>query len=274
MFLIFPHPHPLPPPPHIRLLNSFPHILSPPLKTAGRIQTALDGSKVQLECRVVTSDPEIKIEWMLPDLSIAEEVTDKIEISQRGELVILNVTLSDSGLYHCMVRTKAGVDLVPLRLTVKERSLGPTAFNGQKIIVEKGQSFSLPCDVTTVQPSQTMWYLPKNQILLPTQQTRRAEVMENGTLVVKKLTKEDAGEYSCLTSNLYGASDRSKEQQILPFAVEEGEGSGGDYQEIIRPFATQFPKKLGTQQRNPNGFSKRIGIKDSKRKPNAGIKLN
>uniref|UniRef100_A0A3Q3FH74 Ig-like domain-containing protein n=1 Tax=Labrus bergylta TaxID=56723 RepID=A0A3Q3FH74_9LABR len=173
-------------------------------KTAGRIQTALDGSKVQLECRVVTSDPEIKIEWMLPDLSIAEEVTDKIEISQRGELVILNVTLSDSGLYHCMVRTKAGVDLVPLRLTVKERSLGPTAFNGQKIIVEKGQSFSLPCDVTTVQPSQTMWYLPKNQILLPTQQTRRAEVMENGTLVVKKLTKEDAGEYSCLTSNLYG----------------------------------------------------------------------
>uniref|UniRef100_UPI0037E78989 matrix-remodeling-associated protein 5 n=1 Tax=Semicossyphus pulcher TaxID=241346 RepID=UPI0037E78989 len=255
-------------------------------RTTGRVQTALDGSEVQLECRVVTSEPAVKIEWMLPDQSIAKDVTDKIEISERGELLILNATLSDSGLYHCMVRTKAGVDLMPLRLTIKEHSLGPTAFNGQKIIVEMGHTFSLPCEVTSVQPSQTIWYLPKNQILLPTQRTRRAEVMENGTLVVKRLTQEDAGEYSCLASNLYGVdmlshmvevtekktSDRSKEQQILPVGVVEGEGSGGNYQEIISPFATQFPKNIGTQQRNPSRFSKTIRIKDSKRKPNKSAK--
>ncbi|XP_041652916.1 matrix-remodeling-associated protein 5 [Cheilinus undulatus] len=245
-------------------------------KTTGRIQTALEGSKVQLGCRVVTSDPEVKTEWMLPDLSIAEKAADKIELPESGELVILNASLSDSGLYHCMVRTKAGVDLMPLRLTVKERSLGPTALNGQKITVMKGQSFSLPCEVTSVQPSQIMWYLPKHQILLPTQQTRRAEMMENGTLVVKRSTQEDTGEYSCLASNLYGVdmlshvvevTDRSKEQQILPFGEEEGEGSGGDYQEIKRPFATQFPKKLQTQDRHANGFTKRTRIKESKRKP-------
>ncbi|CAJ1057928.1 matrix-remodeling-associated protein 5 [Xyrichtys novacula] len=255
-------------------------------RTAGRVQTALSGSKVQLECQVVSSDPEIKIEWMLPDLSFAEEIMDKIEISERGELVIFNATLSDSGLYHCMVRTKTGVDLMPLRLTIKERSLGPTAFNGQKIIVQKGQSFSLHCDVTTVQPSQTMWYLPKNQILLPTQQTRRAQVMENGTLVVKKLTQEDAGEYSCLSSNLYGAdmishmvevtgkkvSDRFQEQQILSFNVEAGEGSGGDYQEIVGPFATQFPRTPVTLTRHPHDFSKRARTKDLGGKPNTSVK--
>ncbi|XP_045887669.1 matrix-remodeling-associated protein 5 [Micropterus dolomieu] len=258
---------------------------------AGRVQTALEGSKVHLECSVITSDPEVKVEWMHPDLSFVEDTTDKIEFSERGELVILNATLSDSGLYHCMSRTKAGVDLMPLRLTIKQSSLSPTAFNGKKVVVEKGHSFSLPCEVTSVQPSQTMWYLPKNQILLPTQQTRRAEVMENGTLVVRRLTQEDAGEYSCLASNLYGvdmlshmvevtgekATDRSKvltgrEQQIIPVGMEEVEGSGGDYQEIIRPSATQFPKKVGTQQRNPNGFSKRIRIKDSKRKSNKSVK--
>ncbi|XP_070818988.1 matrix-remodeling-associated protein 5 [Chaetodon trifascialis] len=259
--------------------------------TAGRVQTALDGSKVHLVCSVVTSNPEVKVEWMLPDLSIVEDATDKIKITEKGELVILNATLSDSGLYHCMVRTKAGVDLMPLRLTIKERTLGPTAFNGQKIVVEKDRSFSLQCEVTSVQPSQTMWYLPKNQILLPTQQTKRAQVMENGTLVVTRLTQEDAGEYSCLTSNLYGvdmlshivevtddnASGRSKvqterDQLISPVGREEGEGSGGDYQEIIRPFATQFPKKLEKQQRNPNRFSKRIRIQDSKRKHNKSVK--
>ncbi|XP_029297607.1 matrix-remodeling-associated protein 5 [Cottoperca gobio] len=259
--------------------------------TAGRVKTALEGSKVILECNVVSSDPEVKLEWMLPDLSIVEDATDRTEISERGELVILNATQSDSGLYHCMVRIKAGVDFMPLRLTIKGLSLSPTAFNGQKIVVEKGHSFSLPCDVTSVLPSQTMWYLPKNQILLPTQQTRRTEMMKNGTLVVRRLTPEDAGEYTCLTSNLYGvdmlshmvevtaekAPDRSKlqtakKQQNLLVGVEEGEGSGGNYQEIIRPFATQFPKKVGTQQRNPNGFSKRIRIKDSKRKPNKSVK--
>ncbi|KAF7649401.1 hypothetical protein LDENG_00141850 [Lucifuga dentata] len=195
-------------------------------------------------------------------------MTDKIDFAENGDLLILNATLSDSGLYHCMVRTNAGVDLAPIRLTIKERSLSPTAFNGQKIVIEKGHSFSLPCDVTSVQPSQTMWYLPRNHILLPTQQTRRVEVMENGTLVVKRVTQEDAGEYSCVTSNLHGVdmlahmvevtgekdSDNSKvqtEKLILTIDGEEGEGSGGDYQEIKRPFTTQLPKKVGTQQRNP-----------------------
>uniref|UniRef100_A0A3B3Y547 Ig-like domain-containing protein n=1 Tax=Poecilia mexicana TaxID=48701 RepID=A0A3B3Y547_9TELE len=121
-----------------------------------------------------------------------------------GQLVISNASVSDSGLYHCIVRSKTAVDLMPLRLTVKERSLSPTALNGQKIMLEMGNSLSLPCEVTSAQPSQTLWYLPKNQVLLPTQKTRRAEVLENGTLVVRKMTQEDAGEYSCLASNLYG----------------------------------------------------------------------
>lgn len=259
--------------------------------TAGRVQTALEGSKVNLECSVIASDPQVKMEWMLPDLSVVEDVTDKIHISENGQLVILNATLSDSGVYHCIVRTKAGVDLMPLRLTIKERSLSPTAFNGEKITVERGNTFSLPCEVTSAHPSHTIWYLPRNQVLLPTQQTRRAEVMENGTLVVRRLTLEDAGEYSCLASNLYGADmlthivevrgekasektkvQTEKEHPILTVALEEREGSGGDFQEIVRPFSTQLPEKVGSRQRNPNGFSKRIRMKDSKRKPNKSIK--
>ncbi|KAM3867228.1 matrix-remodeling-associated protein 5 [Diretmus argenteus] len=256
-------------------------------RTAGRVQSTLEGSKVHLDCDVIASGSEVKAEWMLPDLSIVESPTDKIQISETGGLVILNSTVSDSGLYHCMVRTKAGVDLVPVRLTVKERSLSPTAFNGQKMIVEKGRSLVLPCEVTSAEPSQTIWYLPKNQSLLPTQQTRRAEVMGNGTLVVKKVTQEDTGEYSCMVSNLYGVDmlshivevtgekepDRSNVQTergraILLVGGEEVEGSGVDYQEIKRPFATQSPKTLGTRQRNPGG--KRL--KDSKRKPNKSVK--
>ncbi|XP_054648872.1 matrix-remodeling-associated protein 5 isoform X2 [Dunckerocampus dactyliophorus] len=254
--------------------------------TAGRVKTALEGSEVHLKCSVVTSQQDVKMEWMLPDLSIVESITDKVKIDDTGDLVIMNTSQSDSGLYHCMIRTKAGVDLMSLRLTVKERSLSPTAFNGQKMIVEKGGSISLPCEVTSVQPSQTVWYMPKNKVLLPTQKTRKATVMENGTLVVKKLMEEDSGEYSCLASNLYGVdmlshivevtgemvSQNSEvktetEQQILN--TDEEEGSAGDYQETSRRFVTQVSME-GKQHRSPE--TNKIPRKDLKRKPTIIVK--
>ncbi|KAM9795151.1 immunoglobulin superfamily member 10 [Neosynchiropus ocellatus] len=247
--------------------------------TAGRVQTVVEGSKAQLECSVFASDPQIQVEWMLPDFSIVETGSSKVDISESGKLVIINASRSDSGLYYCMTKTKAGVDLMPLRLTVKERVLSPTAFNGQKVTVAKGDSFSLPCQVTSVNPSQILWYLPKNNVLLPTQLSRRAEVTENGTLLVKKFTAEDAGEYSCLASNLYGVDmlshvveltgdklilsrkSKVKTEKELGFSSVDAEGSGAAYQEITRPFATQFPK---TQKSSPNRATKRIQIKDTK----------
>ncbi|XP_037116895.1 matrix-remodeling-associated protein 5 [Syngnathus acus] len=251
--------------------------------TAWRVNSVLEGSKVNLKCSVVTSGQEVKVEWMLPDLSIVEGVSEKLKIDDKGDLLIMNTSQSDSGLYHCMIRTKAGVDLVSLRLTVKERSPSPTTFNGQKITVGKGGSISLPCEVTSAQPSQTVWYMPTNKVLLPTQKTRKATVMENGTLVVRKLMEEDSGEYSCLASNLYGVdmlshvvevtgekvSENSEvqtetEQQILNAETEEG--SAGDYQEITRPFATQV-STVGTQRRNPGLFPNKSPKKDFKRKP-------
>ncbi|XP_077388964.1 matrix-remodeling-associated protein 5 [Festucalex cinctus] len=253
-----------------------------------RVNTALEGSTVHLKCSVVTSRQELKVEWMLPDLSIVEGLTEKLKIDDTGDLVIRNASQSDSGLYHCMIRTKAGVDLMSLRLTVKERSPSPTAFNGQKIIVAKGDSISLPCEVTSAQPSQTVWYMPKNKVLLPTQKTRKAAVMENGTLIVRKLMEEDSGEYCCLASNLYGVDMLSHmvevtgedvsynaevqtetEQQILNTDMEEG--SAGDYQETIRTLVTQVPT-VGHQQRNTGLFSNKIPKKDLKRKPSIVVK--
>nr|XP_061783687.1 matrix-remodeling-associated protein 5-like [Nerophis lumbriciformis] len=235
--------------------------------TAGRVKTALEGSEVHLQCSVVTSHQEVKIEWMLPDLSIVESMSDKVKIDDTGDLVIMNASQSDSGLYHCMIRTKTGVDLMSLRLTVKERTMSPTAFNGQKITVEKGGSIALACEVTSVQPSQTVWYVPKNKVITPTQKTRNAAVMENGTLVVRKLMEEDSGEYSCLASNLYGVDmlshivevtgekvshnsevETETEQQTLN--TDEEEGSAVDYQETVRRFVTQVPI-IEKQQKNP-----------------------
>lgn len=259
-------------------------------RSTGQIQTALEGSKTTLECSVITSDPEVKLEWILPDLSVVEDGKENIKITEKGQLIVLNVSLSDSGLYHCMVRSKTGVDLVPIRLTVKERILNPAAINGEKIVVKNGQSFSLPCEVKSVQPSLTIWYLPKGQVLLPTQKTSRVEVMENGTLVVHRSMREDKGEYSCLASNLHGvdmlshlvevtgpkANDGSRmqtyrEQPTFPSATQE-EGSGGNDHEMIHLFSAQVPNKSETQKRKSSVLPKKTRFNGSKRKTNFSIK--
>uniref|UniRef100_A0A8C7GU89 Si:ch211-159i8.4 n=1 Tax=Oncorhynchus kisutch TaxID=8019 RepID=A0A8C7GU89_ONCKI len=233
------------------------------LKCPGRVQSVLEGSEVSLGCTVISSGSQ-SVEWMLPDLSILEESNSRL-VSEGGRLVIGNASVSDTGLYHCLVRTETDVDMVPVRLTVKERLLSPNTLNGKKMEVESGESLSLPCYVNSAQPSETRWYLPKNQILQPSQPKGRVYVNQNGSLVIKKTTHEDAGEYSCLAANLYGVdmlahlvvitgekdSDAKEEvEKESPgvetarvesplFGSKEDEGEGSGFQEIKGPHATQ-----------------------------------
>ena len=160
----------------------------------GRIQTILEGSEVNLECDVISSVSSPTVQWMLPDLSILEASNAVMAVSERGGLVIGNASVSDAGLYHCLVRSQVGVDVVPVRLTVKERLLSPNALNGKKMTVKSGESLSLPCSVTSTLPSLTNWYLPNHHALLPSQQAGKVSVTLNGTLLIRKVGHEDAGE--------------------------------------------------------------------------------
>uniref|UniRef100_A0A8C9VL90 Si:ch211-159i8.4 n=1 Tax=Scleropages formosus TaxID=113540 RepID=A0A8C9VL90_SCLFO len=169
----------------------------------GRIQAVLEGSDARLECKVIGSGGE-KIEWMLPDLSLLNNSHPRLMSYESGILVINKVTLSDSGLYHCLLRTDNDIDVVSFRLTVRELLLSPESLNGQVMSVESGKPLLLPCSVSSVQPMEIIWYLPRNQILKPLPPNGRTYVLSNGTLVISKASHEDAGEYSCLASNLYG----------------------------------------------------------------------
>ncbi|KAL0973962.1 hypothetical protein UPYG_G00213460 [Umbra pygmaea] len=266
----------------------------------GRVQSVLEGSEVSLGCTVISSE-EQRVEWMMPDLSVLEESNSHFEVSEDGKLFIGNTSVSDAGLYHCLVRTKHDVDLVSVRLTVKERLLSPNSLNGKKMEVEIGETLSLPCYVTSTQPSETRWYVPQNLILLPSQPRGRLFVNQNGTLVITKTTHEDAGEYSCLATNLYGvdmlahlvvvtgeehADAKDKAETKSPgvktaggetplFGNEDSEGSG--FQEIKRSYGTQAPKRVGGKQRY-SGVVLRPGmkvkrIKDTKRKLNKSVKV-
>ncbi|KAL4631566.1 matrix-remodeling-associated protein 5-like [Arapaima gigas] len=268
--------------------------------TPGRIQAVLEGSDAKLECKAITSGGET-IEWMLPDLSILNSSHPRLMALESGVLVIKKVTPSDSGLYHCLVRTDKNIDIVPFRLTVRELLLSPESMNGKEISVEKGKPLSLPCSVSSVHPMEISWYLPQNQVLLPSPPNSRIYVSSNGTLVMQKVSHNDGGEYSCVASNLYGidmlshlvvitADIDSEPESAVVVATEEvtggtsmkaikpseedPESEGSGFQEIKSPIPGRTPQRtngqLHTSSRNRSHGN--TGTKETKRKLNQSVK--
>nr|XP_015207108.1 PREDICTED: matrix-remodeling-associated protein 5-like [Lepisosteus oculatus]XP_015207109.1 PREDICTED: matrix-remodeling-associated protein 5-like [Lepisosteus oculatus]XP_015207110.1 PREDICTED: matrix-remodeling-associated protein 5-like [Lepisosteus oculatus] len=267
-----------------------------------RVQTVLEGSKATLVCKAESSG-EATFEWMLPDLSTANSSHTRLVASDKGKLIISPTVVSDSGLYHCLVRTEDEVDLVSFRLIVREQLLSPDSLNGQQVSVHSGHSLTLPCSVSSVPPSRVAWYLPTSHILLPSPPSGRVYMSTNGSLVITKASQEDAGEYSCLAGNLYGADMLShlvlvKEKvDLVPprlggtgkestggisykryqaTQVEEEEGSGGLEVEISGPDPIRVQDKTRLQHASSRGNSNRNSkakkVWEGKRRNNLSVK--
>ncbi|XP_067312739.1 matrix-remodeling-associated protein 5 [Pseudorasbora parva] len=255
----------------------------------GRIQSVLENSEVSLDCSVLSTGHQ-PVEWMLPDLTTVDQTDSHKLRLDNYRLVIKNASIADSGLYHCFVRTDTNIDIVSYRLAVRMRLLSPSDLNGKKISVENGHTLILPCLVTSPHPFETRWYLPNNQILNASGMKGRVYVSQNNTLIIKKLTYEDAGEYSCLAANLYGADmlshlivvtgEKEEAQNVvieskgeLPFfESEESEGSG--YKEIKRPTAKLTPQRVSGKHRDGivQQNAKEKKKKESARKLNNSVK--
>ncbi|XP_036379695.1 matrix-remodeling-associated protein 5-like [Megalops cyprinoides] len=179
----------------------------------GRIQAASEGSEVSLECKV-SSSGHVHLEWMLPDLSIVNKSHSRVMVSESGKLVIDKASPSDSGLYHCLVRTETDLDVVSFRLIVREKMLTPDHINGKEMSIDKGRSLTLPCSVSSVQPTIINWYMPTNIVMQQSSSNSRINILSNGSLVITNATHEDSGKYSCLAANLYGADILSHQVMI------------------------------------------------------------
>ncbi|XP_043112542.1 matrix-remodeling-associated protein 5 [Puntigrus tetrazona] len=255
----------------------------------GRIQSVLEHSEVSLDCSVLSSGHQ-PVEWMLPDLTTVDQIDSHKLRLENDKLIIKNASIADSGLYHCFVRTDINVEMVTYRLTVRMRLLSPSDLNGKKISVENGDTLSLPCLVTSPHPIETRWFLPNNHIIKESDMKGRVYVSQNNTLIIRKVSYEDAGEYSCLAANLYGADMLShlivvtgeKEEaqrgvtvsigELLLFENEGSEGSG--YEEIKRPTAKNTPQRVDEKHRGGivQQNAKKKKIKESVKKPNNSVK--
>uniref|UniRef100_A0AAY4D123 Ig-like domain-containing protein n=1 Tax=Denticeps clupeoides TaxID=299321 RepID=A0AAY4D123_9TELE len=156
------------------------------------IQSVLEGSAVSLECDILSSGHHA-VQWVFSDSTLQEE-----SVSER--LNFKNVTLSDSGLYHCLVQSGEDIDLLPFRLTVVEREISPGSLNGKQVSVEAGGELILYCSVSSPQPSLTSW-----TFLSELGSSPMASLLLNGTLRIQAVNYSSKGDYKCIASNVAGA---------------------------------------------------------------------
>ncbi|XP_062380311.1 matrix-remodeling-associated protein 5 [Sardina pilchardus] len=252
---------------------------------ATQIKSVIQGSNVTFECNVHSSGQQ-QVEWMLPDLMLLERDSENI-INEDNKLHIKNTTVSDSGLYHCLVKTEMDVDTASFRLAVREQPK-QSDLNGKRISLNCGGVLTLDCLVSSPHPSETSWYLPNSKILTTSQPTGRVSMLQNNTLVIKNVSRDDTGVYSCLAVNLYGVDMLShllvvtgermeKREQVSttenesPLSETRIENEGSGYEGID----DHFPKQQNTfgKERGPGIFrgGKRNRGKHSSRKLNTVV---
>uniref|UniRef100_A0A3B4A3D7 Ig-like domain-containing protein n=1 Tax=Periophthalmus magnuspinnatus TaxID=409849 RepID=A0A3B4A3D7_9GOBI len=155
--------------------------------TVPREVQAPQDSAVSLECHAVGNPPP-QISWLKNGRPLL--------LSPRSRL--LSVQLSDSGVYTCIARSRAG--------------LAELSYDVQPVTVVQGSLVTLTCEARGVPPPTLTWFkdgqplsLHRN-LLLDGQETR---------LQLPDVAPGDAGLYSCVASNQAGSSTKGFNLTVL-----------------------------------------------------------
>uniref|UniRef100_A0A3B3BIE7 Hemicentin 1 n=1 Tax=Oryzias melastigma TaxID=30732 RepID=A0A3B3BIE7_ORYME len=150
--------------------------------------SVIEGEDALLPCDV-RSVPPPTISWakgrqLISPFSPHSQLTS-------GSMKILETRVSDSGLYVCVASNIAG------NLTLSTE-LPPRIHPGPKVIkVQVGHTVDLPCVVKGVPEPAVTW----------TKDLKKYQASPDGSLLLKTVTLEDEGTYTCTASNKAGEDE-------------------------------------------------------------------
>lgn len=175
--------------------------------TTHKALSALLGSQSEFNCNVHSSGLPI-IQWMLPDGSKVEapysSPHNRMSVSKEGQLVLKEVSHSDTGIYYCIAKVDGDLAVLPFHLTVQESSSPSPGEDVSLIQGFTGKSISLPCITSGSPDAEVYWILPSSKIVNLHANSSRAQVLLNGTLYIPQTQLSDTGHYKCIAINQHG----------------------------------------------------------------------
>ncbi|KAM9033663.1 immunoglobulin superfamily member 10 isoform 1-T4 [Sarcophilus harrisii] len=169
--------------------------------------TAIQHSKKYLDCRAEGTPPP-EIMWIMPDniFLTAPYYGSRITVYKNGTLEIRNVRLTDSAELICIARNDGGESVLVVQLKVLEMLRRPTFRNpfNEKVVAHPGKPLALNCSVDGNPPPEIIWLLPNGTRFSSGSSNSRYQLRRNGSLIIIKPTRDDAGKYRCTARNKVG----------------------------------------------------------------------
>ncbi|XP_006868039.1 PREDICTED: immunoglobulin superfamily member 10 [Chrysochloris asiatica] len=199
--------------------------------------TAVRHSKKHFDCRA-EGTPTPQIMWIMPDSIFlpAPYYGSRITVHKNGTLEIRNVRLSDSADFICVARNEGGESVLVVQLEVLEMLRRPTFRNpfNEKIVAQLGKSTALNCSVDGNPVPEIIWILPNGTSFSSEAQDPQYQIASNGSLIIPKTTREDAGKYRCAAKNKVGYIEKlivleiGQKPVILTYALGIVKGISGE----------------------------------------------
>ncbi|KAI1298176.1 Down syndrome cell adhesion molecule-like protein Dscam2 [Halotydeus destructor] len=203
------------------------NVLAPPKVSLSAFPDNLDeGMRTSVMCSVMSGDPPLTVTWLKDGQLIAatgqESQLRVIPISEFvSSLVINSLSSTHSGNYTCHALSPAGQSNVTAILNV--RSAPVFILKPMTMSTVTGSNVRLDCIANGSPQPVTRWKVKKATNGPPNGQdggkqnggqpavvtrailsTPRIHMLENGSLVIKAISADDAGHYYCESSNGIG----------------------------------------------------------------------
>uniref|UniRef100_A0A8C5C4B2 Ig-like domain-containing protein n=1 Tax=Gadus morhua TaxID=8049 RepID=A0A8C5C4B2_GADMO len=149
------------------------------------------GMSVYVDC-VASGLPNPEVSWSLPDGT------------QMGK--------KDEGDYTCHAKNKLGRDERKVKVTVTPDAPKISPESHLLATARLGESAKFVCQATGEPRPRILWISPGHHIISVS--SDRYQVMENGVLVVKRVTLADEGKYTCIARNPIGEDVKNFQMEV------------------------------------------------------------
>ncbi|XP_055962583.1 hemicentin-1 [Sorex fumeus] len=156
---------------------------------------------VLLPCEA-TGVPSPSVTWQKEGISVLTSGKSHV-VLPTGALQIPRAEREDAGLYMCVAQNAAGTALGKIKLNVRvPPAIGAPA---EEHLTAVDKPISLPCEADGHPPPHISWH--KDGRAVP--ESLRLRVLSSGALQIAFAQPEDAGQYTCLATNVAGSASVS-----------------------------------------------------------------